>query len=140
LQKKIAWLKANYIVHIPLCVYCRSIPLVIHTIDLLLNKFVTIYNTFVNIYRIEDSWNKPNILSILIKIKYTQYIVEILTTILHLPTQAYRLLKLLYTYPSIHLHIEEFATILCTGDGRRSNYCIIQLCTTWWLVSEGRNM
>jgi hypothetical protein len=106
------------------CVFIVDLLLlIIHTIELLLNTFVIIYNNFVNIYRIEDFSNKPYILSIQIKIKYTQYIVEVLTTILHLPAQAYRVLKLLYTYPSIYLHNEEFATFLCTGDGRRSNYC-----------------
>jgi len=41
-----AWLKANYTEHIPLHVYIRSTPLIIQSIELFLNKFVTIYNNF----------------------------------------------------------------------------------------------
>lgn len=72
LRAEIAWLKANYIEHIPLHVYCRSTPLITQSIELFLNKFITIYNNFVNIYSIEDFSNKPNISSILVKIKYTR--------------------------------------------------------------------
>jgi ubiquinone biosynthesis protein Coq4 len=72
LRTEIAWRKANYTEHIPLHVCSRSTPLIIHNIELFLKKLVTIYNNFINIYQIEDFSNKPNISSILIKIKYTQ--------------------------------------------------------------------
>ena len=40
LRAEIAWLKANYTEHIPLHIYCRSTPLIIRSIELLLSKFV----------------------------------------------------------------------------------------------------
>ena len=71
LRTEIAWLKANYNEHIPLHVYISN-PLNTHSIELFLNKFAIIYKNFVNIYQIEDFSDKPNISSIVIKIKYTQ--------------------------------------------------------------------
>jgi hypothetical protein len=42
LRTEIAWLNVNYTENIPLHVYSRFTPLIIHNIELFLNKFVTI--------------------------------------------------------------------------------------------------